>query len=292
LTLRLAVQPRGPYSLALTARLAGDATRRLRDGVLTAAVGGELARAWQRPDGAVVLEGGEAACARLRWLLALDDDHSELVRRFRDDTLLREPLRQLRGLRQIRVDSVAHALLRALCGQLIESSRARALERVLVRRLTPAVGDGLHRAPSCADLVGASPAQLRAVGLHARRGAALVRICSALELERLHALPTQAAAARLERERGLGPWSVGVVCLEGLGRSERGLVADLGLIKLVSALRGRRAEGWETEELLAPYGEWAGLASVYLLAGFGRGLVPLPDGSRASRRAARLAPAA
>ena len=28
--------------------------------------------------------------------------------------------------------------------------------------------------------------------------------------------------------------------------------------------------------LLEPYGEWAGLASVYLLAGFGRGLVPLP----------------
>ncbi len=28
--------------------------------------------------------------------------------------------------------------------------------------------------------------------------------------------------------------------------------------------------------LLAPYGEWAGLASVYLLAGFARGLIPLP----------------
>ena len=60
-------------------------------------------------------------------------------------------------------------------------------------------------------------------------------------------------------------------------------------IKLASALRGRWVEAWETEELLAPYGEWAGLASVYLLAGFGRGLVPLPDGSRAARRAVRFA---
>jgi 3-methyladenine DNA glycosylase/8-oxoguanine DNA glycosylase len=51
-------------------------------------------------------------------------------------------------------------------------------------------------------------------------------------------------------------------------------VGDLGLLKLVSALRGgRRAEAWETEELLAPYGEWAGLASVYLLKGFGLGLI-------------------
>ncbi len=84
------------------------------------------------------------------------------------------------------------------------------------------------------------------------------------------------AAARLLRERGLGPWSLGVVSLEGLGRWDHGLVGDLGLVKLLGALRGRRVEGWETEELLAPYGEWAGLASVYLLAGWARGLVPVP----------------
>ena len=38
-------------------------------------------------------------------------------------------------------------------------------------------------------------------------------------------------------------------------------------------MRGREVEGWETAELLEPYGEWAGIASVYLLAGFGRGLL-------------------
>ena len=81
--------------------------------------------------------------------------------------------------------------------------------------------------------------------------------------------------ARLGRERGLGPWSVGVVALEGLGRCDIGLVGDLGLIKLLRAIRGRPVEGWETAELLEPYGEWRGLASVYLLAAFGRGLLPL-----------------
>jgi hypothetical protein len=38
--------PSGPYSLALSARLASDATRTFRDGVLTAALRGELVRAW------------------------------------------------------------------------------------------------------------------------------------------------------------------------------------------------------------------------------------------------------
>jgi 3-methyladenine DNA glycosylase/8-oxoguanine DNA glycosylase len=78
------------------------------------------------------------------------------------------------------------------------------------------------------------------------------------------------AGDRIERERGLGPWSAGMVCLFGLGRYERGLVGDLGLIKLCSSLLGRWAEPEDTAELLAPYGEWAGLASVYLLAGFSK----------------------
>ena len=80
----------------------------------------------------------------------------------------------------------------------------------------------------------------------------------------------------VERERGLGPWSAGVVCLEGLGRHERGLVGDLSLIKLMSRLRGRWVEGHETAELLQPYGEWAGLASIYLATAFTHGLMSLP----------------
>jgi 3-methyladenine DNA glycosylase/8-oxoguanine DNA glycosylase len=57
-----------------------------------------------------------------------------------------------------------------------------------------------------------------------------------------------------------------MVCLHGLGRYERGLVGDLGLIKLCSALSGRWADVDDTRELLEPYGEWAGLASAYLLS--------------------------
>jgi 3-methyladenine DNA glycosylase/8-oxoguanine DNA glycosylase len=252
----------------------------------------QVASAYQRPDGSLRLRGeSEHALADLRRLLALDDDHSEFVRRFSDDPFLGSAVRQLRGLRPIRLATVAQALLRALCGQLIESSRARALERAIVRRTTPAVpGTRFHLAPTSAELAGLAPAQLRAVGLHARRGATLVRICGALDLQRLCGVPTAVAAARLERERGLGPWSVGVICLEGLGRWERGLVADLGLVKLCSALRGRRVDPAETAELLEPYGEWAGLASVYMLSGYARGLLPLPADARPRRSpAARFA---
>jgi len=278
------LRPSGPYSLALTARHASDATRVFRDGVLEALVpagdGAERAAAHQFPDGSLrLVADSEESLAALRFTLGIDADHSEFLRRFRDDAMLGPATRMLAGLRPLRVATVAQALLRALCGQLIESSRARHLERRIVRAVMPAHGR-LHAPPTTAALGALAPAELRRLGLHARRGATLVRVCASLDLERLRDLPAETVTARLGRERGLGPWSVGVVALEGLGRYDLGLVGDLGLIKLLSTLRGRRVDGWETEELLAPYGEWAGLASVYLLSAWARGLLPASPAQR------------
>ena len=272
----IAVRPAGPYSLALSARLSGDATRRFRDGVLTARCAGGVAHAWQAPDGSITLRASSPEAAeKLRWALALDDDHSEFLRRFAGDPLLGRSLSLLRGLRPVRTATVAQALLRAVCGQLIDSKTARSLERRVIRALGSRDESGLCEAPTCGQLAAVAPFQLRRLGLHERRSAALVRVCRALDLEQLHGHATATVVARISRERGLGPWSAGVVCLEGLGRFEHGLVGDLGLVKLLRDLRGRPVEGWETAELLEPYGEWAGLASVYLLAGYGRGLVPV-----------------
>lgn len=278
MTVELAVRPRGPYSLAFSARWSSDATRTFRDGLFTAvlAVDGrpELARAWQSIDGTVTIHGESTTVVdRLRWILALDEDHSDFLRSVRDDPMLGRASRALRGLRPLRVATVAQALLRAFCGQLIEAKRARRLEQTIIRTICAEGPEHLHVAPATSDLAALAPSQLRALGLHAGRGASLVRLCRTIELERLHEVETGAVAARLGRERGLGPWSIGVVCLEGLGRYDYGLVGDLGLVKLLRDLRGRPVEGWETAELLEPYGEWAGIASMYLLAGYSRGLL-------------------
>lgn len=275
-----AVRPRGPFSLRLSARIAGNATRTRAGGPLVAALAaGGLGKAWQQSDGTVELRApDERGLAELRFVLALDDDHSEFLARFRDDALLRRALTQLRGFRPLRLSTVTHSLLRAVCGQLITARRAREIERRVIRATTPQLPDThLHAPPIPATFARLAPAELRRLGLGARRGATLVRLSRSLDLERLRSVPTAAAAERLERERGLGPWSVGLVCLEGLGRYERGLVGDLGLVKLCSALWGRRVEPWETAELLGPYGEWAGLAGVYLLAAWRLGLVPVPE---------------
>jgi 3-methyladenine DNA glycosylase/8-oxoguanine DNA glycosylase len=249
------------------------------DGVLVAGLAcGGAGRAWQQADGIVQLRApSETGIDELRFVLALDDDHSEFLRRFARDPLIGEAVRRERGLRPLRTATVAQSLLRAVCGQLIQASRARQIERTVIHSLTPQLtGTKLQTPPGCETFARVSPAELGRLWLGMLRGASFTRHNPSLDLERLRSLPSEASADRLLRERGLGPWSVGVVFLEGLGRYDRGLVADLGLVKLLSALRGRWVEGWETAELLEPYGEWAGLASVYLLNAFAKGLVPLP----------------
>jgi 3-methyladenine DNA glycosylase/8-oxoguanine DNA glycosylase len=112
-----------------------------------------------------------------------------------------------------------------------------------------------------------------------------VRISELLDLERLTGVAPDAAASRLLRERQLGPWSVGTFFLCGLGRYDRGLVGDLGLIRLCGELLGRRAEVEDTAELLERYGEWAGLASLHLLrsAGAAARLGADPNRARSGR---------
>ena len=271
--LETTIAPVQPYSLALSARMKSDATRFLRDGVLTVAYEvGEtpaLARIVQKPDGRLDarIESAEPdeALAKLRFILAADDDHGEFLRRFRDDPLIGNAVKTLRGMRPIRTATVVHSLLKAVCGQLIESKAARLLEARLVRLASPEHGE-LRLPPRRDTFQSFTRADLARHGLVSRKGSALLRLTKELDLERLHGVSTEVAARRIERERGLGPWSAGMICLYGLGRYECGLVGDLGLVKLVSAQRGRWVETEETRELLEPYGEWAGLASIFILS--------------------------
>jgi 3-methyladenine DNA glycosylase/8-oxoguanine DNA glycosylase len=267
------IRPRGPFSLRLSCRRSVEG-RTFRDGLFSAllAVDGRVERgiAAQRSDGSLRLRAEtEEGLERLRFVLAVDDDHSEFLRLYADDPLVGRATRHLRGLRPLRTATVAHALLRALAGQLITSREARSIERRVLRVAgTP---------PTAAALARLSPSELQKLGLSARKAATLVRLCRSVDLERLRdrALDGNDVAERLLRERGIGPYSIGVVFLEGLGRYDRGINRDLGLVKLLSAIRGRWVEAEETDEFLARYGEWQGIASVYLLAGWGRGLVPI-----------------
>ena len=60
--------------------------------------------AWQRPDGSIVVRAeSDGAFEQLRFVLAVDDDHTEFLRRFADDPLLGETISRLRGARPLRL---------------------------------------------------------------------------------------------------------------------------------------------------------------------------------------------
>ena len=116
--------------------------------------------------------------------------------------------------------------------------------------MTKRVGQ-LQAPPLPEHLARFAPAELYRYRIPARKGTALVRICRSFDPERLRGLPPDAAAARLEQERGIGPYSVGVVWTQGLGRFDRGIVGDLGLLKICSAIEGRWVEPEDTARILA-----------------------------------------
>ena len=206
------LRAKGLYSLKLTARTEVWKAQ---------LAGGRWAEARQLHDGSLFVRAScERSVDEARFLLALDDDTSEFHRRFARDPLLGPSVRTLRGLRTTRTSTVAHAALRAICGQLIQSRRAREIERIVIR----ACGES---PPSQEALARLSPAKLTGCGLAESRAATLARLVRRVDLESLKTSNTATALERLERERGIGPWSVGVIALHGLGRYDAGLVADL-----------------------------------------------------------------
>ena len=192
------VEPRGPYSLAFLKplRLSNDqplpsATELHR--LCSTSMATRTRRAWQALiSGTVTITAAESTTVaeRMRWILALDDDHSDFLRSVHEQPHPRRTSRALRGLRPLRVGTVAQALLRAFCGQLIEAKRARRLEQTIIRAICAEGPERLHVAPATADLAALAPSQLRALGLHAGRGAHSSG-SAARSTERLHDVETR-----------------------------------------------------------------------------------------------------
>ncbi|MGD9572022.1 MAG: DNA-3-methyladenine glycosylase [Thermoleophilia bacterium] len=269
----IVMRPRLPYSLADSSAGSAGGTRRMRGGVLELwdRVDGEPVRLrlWQRAGGEVVVHVADGVDAdrvheRARFLIAADVDPAPFLRIARRDPLARAAAWRWPGMRPMRLTSPAHAVLAAVCGQLVSGREAARRHRAVLRAVT-GERDGLMLPPDQATLAAVSPAGCRAAGLPTGRAAAMIRACRGPALDRLADRPTARIVAAVTAVPGLGPWSAGIIAMRGFGRYEQGLVGDLGLMRLWAAVHGAWPAPEETASLLAPYGEWAGLASAYLL---------------------------
>jgi 3-methyladenine DNA glycosylase/8-oxoguanine DNA glycosylase len=216
----------------------------------------------------------ELAIERMRFVLGVDHDLGEFHRRFRRDPLLGPLIRRLPGFRPRRRVWPWEALSAALVGQLIEADRAVRIERRIVARWGPRLGDGrdaFRDVPTAATIAGRAPAELASMDLAPSRAAALRRVAQVVAAGRCQ-LDSPSADRRLLALPQIGPWTVQCLGLFGRGEMDSLPAGDLGYIKLVGRLAGlgRRASVAEVEEFYAPYEPYRGLVGALTLAGLHR----------------------
>ena len=265
----------GPYRLPRPGR---DGVMVLREGALTRSlwVGDEqcIVRAWATGRAVRIrAEGGshggcEAAIERMRFALGIDHDLSDFHRRFRWDPLIGPVIRRKPFIRPRRRPEPFEALAWAVCEQLIESGRAAAIQRRIVRRHGRRSTCGTLRAPpSAAFLAGRSPAELDACGLAPKRSIALVRVAREVASGRADLSQHEPAWRRLRVIPNIGNWTLEMLAVVGQGRDDQLPALDVAYLKYVglAARMGRRATEDEVREFFAPYGEYAALAGTYAL---------------------------
>jgi 3-methyladenine DNA glycosylase/8-oxoguanine DNA glycosylase len=220
------------------------------------------------------------AIERMRFALAVDEDLREFHRRFRRDPLVGPLIRRMPRFRPKRRPWPWEALAAAIVGQLIEAERAIRIERRIVGRWGPRLGEGRgapRDVPAAATIAGRAPAELASMDLSPNRAAALRRVAHEVACGRCR-IETAAAERRLLAMPQIGPWTVRCLALIGRGDMDSLPAGDLGYIKLVGRLAGlgRRATVAEVEEFYAPYEPYRGLVGSLTLAGLHRAVAQGP----------------
>jgi 3-methyladenine DNA glycosylase/8-oxoguanine DNA glycosylase len=278
---RVELKPRSPLALPGGAP---DGVMRRRGGVLERLlhVDGRpvIVRAAHGAQRATVLLGAwgpsrelcAVALARMRFALGVDDDVSEFHRRFRNDPLIGRAVRAAPGLRPARRPEPFEALAWAICEQLIEFTRAAAIERRIVARLgRGAPGTSLRDLPTAATLAGAAPALLESFDLAGRRALALRRAAHEVASGRVNLASAdyERGWQRLRAIPEIGSWTIESLALHGQGRLDQIPAGDLNLRKLVGRLLSgdprSRADEQQVRRFFARYSPWGGLAAAYVM---------------------------
>jgi DNA-3-methyladenine glycosylase II len=217
----------------------------------------------------------EAAIARMRFALGVDDDLRPFWERYRDDPLVGPSLRRRPWLRVARRPVAFEALAWAICEQLIQTSQAVRIEARIVHALGPRCeATGLRDVPDAAAIAACSPARLESFELGGRRAIALVRVAREVTRGRieLDGPDHERGWRRLLAIPHVGRWTVEMLALHGQGRYDVIPAGDLGFLKLLGRARSggdpaARADEADVRALFERFGEWRGLAGVHALGG-------------------------
>lgn len=199
--------------------------------------------------------GDEWALDSVPGLIGLDDDPASFET---DHPLIRELVRQHRGLRLGRTGRVFEALLVAIVAQKVTGKEAGSGMLALRRHFSdPAPGPIPLRLPPDPDkLVDTTYFQLHPLGIEKRRADTLRRAAAeASRLEKLTNATPEQACRYLERLPGVGVWSSAETVSISHGDPDAVSVGDYHLKNEVAWHLTGRARGTDEEmlELLEPF---------------------------------------
>lgn len=195
-----------------------------------------------------------------RRTLGLDTD----VRAFWEEARKIPPLAALgwrmRGMRPPRFSGLLEAIVSTVPFQQMSLDSGMAVFTRLIQRLQP---QGLWAPvfPEAGLLAGEPEATFTGIGFSRAKARALhdaaeVIGSGALTGEEIESLPTLEAASRLEKLRGIGPWSSHLILLRGYGRLDSFPPGDAGVRRGLEKILGERLE---PERWAGRFGPLAGM---------------------------------
>ncbi|MFA9445004.1 AlkA N-terminal domain-containing protein [Egicoccus sp. AB-alg6-2] len=209
------------------------------------------------------------AIARSRRLLDLDADPVAVDDLLAADPVLAPLVRAAPGRRVPRAVDAEELAVRAVLGQQVSTAAAATHAGRLAAALGETVEDpdgGLHRLfPSVAALADADPSLLRLPASRVRALQGLVEALAGGTIDLGAGADRAEARSRLHALPGLGPWTVEVIAMRGLGDPDAFLPGDLGVraaaehlgLPTTPGALVARAEAWRPWRAYAVQYLWA-----------------------------------
>jgi AraC family transcriptional regulator, regulatory protein of adaptative response / DNA-3-methyladenine glycosylase II len=209
------------------------------------------------------------AISRCRRLLDLDADPVASCDQLRKDETLAPLIDKAPGRRVPRTVDAAEFAVRAVIGQQVSTSAASTHAARLARLYGELVDDpvgGLTRLfPGMSELAEAAPAAFAMPAARRATIQALARAIAAGQVDLGAGADWDAARSTLAEVPGIGPWTIEMIALRGLGDPDAFAAADLGVRRAAATLGlpgspaalTRRADAWRP---------WRGYAMQYLWA--------------------------
>ncbi|MGA7075364.1 MAG: DNA-3-methyladenine glycosylase 2 family protein [Halobacteriota archaeon] len=194
----------------------------------------------------------------------------------RNDPIMADLTRKLRGLKNPATATVFEALFDSIVEQQISLNVAHVLQRRVIKTFGDVLladGDQYYAFPTPEQLALASVDSLRRCGLSRRKadyitGIAQLIAAREVDLEELRQYgDVQEILDHLCALRGVGAWTAELTAIRGLNRLDVIPADDLGLQRWIAHYycNDRRITSAEARDIAERWGKWKGLASYYLV---------------------------